>query len=341
MNKLLFPHNPNTIPRHISIPEHYFVIRLSIIIPLLGDAKRLDDTLVSVLENRPNNCEIIVVHNVPYDDPYQLAGEVRFVEAPARATTAECLNLGLAAGRAPVVHVLACGVEVSSGWAEAAIRHLSDAEVAAVAAVMSSKDDPHKVVSAGLGYRAEGVAWRLGQAVEPADLDKCQAELCGPDVLAAFYCHSALEAVGGFSGQATDTLLGIDAALKLQRLGFRCALEPGCLVRVDAAVADERPGFRLGRDSERLFWRWASTRGWTRSLLGHAALAIGECALGLWRPPHLAQLAGRACGAIQAALTGRGTSPNETLFAKPTTVIDAKHLADARIRNGQRLSRAA
>ena len=321
------------------------MIRLSIIIPLLGDEKRLDDTLVSVLENRPSNCEIIVVHNVPYDDPYQLAGEVRFVEAPPTATAAECLNLGLDAGRAPVVHVLACGVEVSSGWADAAIRHLGDAEVAAVATVVSSKDDPRKVVSAGLGYRTEGVAWRLGQAVEPAELDKCRAELCGPDALAAFYCRSALEAVGGFSGQATDTLMGIDAALKLRRLGFRCALEPGCFVRADAALADERPGFRHGRDVERLFWRWASTRGWARSLLEHAALAVGECAIGFWRPPYLAQLAGRACGAIQAALTARRTSPNETLFAEPTPTIDAnadvKHLAVARIRDGRRLSRAA
>ncbi|MCD4728196.1 MAG: hypothetical protein K8R46_11070 [Pirellulales bacterium] len=321
------------------------MIRLSIIIPLLGDEKRLDDTLVSVLENRPNNCEIIVVHNEPYDDPYQLAGEVRFVEAPPRATAAECLNLGLAAGRAPVVHVLACGVEVSSGWAEAAIRHLGDAEVAAVATVVLSNNDPQKIVSAGLGYRAEGVAWRLGQAVEPAELGKCRAELCGPDALAAFYCHSALEAVGGFSGQATDTLMGIDAALKLRRLGFRCALEPRCCVRADADLADERPSFRHGRDAERLFWSWASTRGWARSLLEHATLTVGECAFGLWRPPYLAQLAGRACGAIQAALAGRRTSPNGTLFAEPTPAIDAdadaKPLAAARVHDGRRLSRAA
>ena len=62
--------------------------RLSIVIPVLGDPQQLDDTLLSVLENRPANCEILVVHNQPYHDPYNLSDEVRFVEAergPARS----------------------------------------------------------------------------------------------------------------------------------------------------------------------------------------------------------------------------------------------------------------
>ena len=78
---------------------------------------------------------------------------------------------------------------------------------------------PRQIVSAGLGYRTEGVAWRVGQGLGPAELGKCRAELRGPDVSAAFYRNSALEAVGGFSRQATDALMGIDAALALQRLG--------------------------------------------------------------------------------------------------------------------------
>jgi len=57
------------------------VPRLSIVIPVLGDPRKLDDTLVSVLENRPAHCEILVVHNEPYDDPYQLSNEVCFIEA--------------------------------------------------------------------------------------------------------------------------------------------------------------------------------------------------------------------------------------------------------------------
>ena len=59
--------------------------RLSIVIPVLGNVEGLEDTLVSVLENRPVDCQIVVVLNRPYDDPYDLKDEVCFVEAPPGA----------------------------------------------------------------------------------------------------------------------------------------------------------------------------------------------------------------------------------------------------------------
>ena len=66
--------------------------RLSIVIPVLGDSQQLDDTLVSVLENRPANCEILVVHNEPYHDPYHLSDEVQFVEAQCGASMVACIE---------------------------------------------------------------------------------------------------------------------------------------------------------------------------------------------------------------------------------------------------------
>ena len=125
------------------------MLRLSIVIPVLGDPQQLDDTLVSVLENRPANCEIVVVHNRPYHDPYRLSDEVRFIEAERGTALAECLNRGLAASRASVVHVLTCGVEVSAGWADVAFRRFGDPDVAAVGSVVLNRDDPEKAISAG------------------------------------------------------------------------------------------------------------------------------------------------------------------------------------------------
>ena len=98
LNKLPFPQDPKecygTFLAGISR-----VPRLSIVIPSVGDCNLLEDSLVSVLENRPADCEVLVVHNRPYDDPYNLAGEVRFVQANPRAGLAECLDMGTAAGR--------------------------------------------------------------------------------------------------------------------------------------------------------------------------------------------------------------------------------------------------
>ena len=194
--------------------------------PSLGRSKLLDDTLVSVLENRPANCEIIVVHTEPYDDPYDLADEVRFFKARRRAGIVECLNLALAASRAPVVHVLACGVEVSPGWADAALRHFRDPQVAEVAAMLLDPNDRQRVISAGLGNRAEGTVCRIGQGRDVIEASNDLHSLCGPDMSAAFYRKSALKAVGGFSPQAADGMAGIDVAMALRR-GFRWCVGTG------------------------------------------------------------------------------------------------------------------
>ena len=58
--------------------------RLSIVIPVLGNLDRLEDTLVSVLANRPADCQVVVVLDQPYADPYDLKDEVQFIELPGQ-----------------------------------------------------------------------------------------------------------------------------------------------------------------------------------------------------------------------------------------------------------------
>jgi GT2 family glycosyltransferase len=316
------------------------VLRLSIVIPVLGDLRPLDDTLVSILENRPANCELLVVHNAPYDDPYDLAGEVQFVQAPPRAGFAECLNLGLSASRAPVVHLLACGVEVRPGWAEAALRHFRNPEVAAVAPVLVHHDDHETVASAGLGYRAEGVVCRVGRGRTPEEVADGHDELCSPDAVAGFYRRSAVEAVGGFSPSPVDTLTVIDVALSLREAGFRCVVEPDSQAQVDKTTVRDKIGFRHGCHAERLFWRWASSHGRLRSLAAHSALVAGECVVGLWRPFMLLQLAGRAVGLIHAVMANRRSTPSEAVDDEPS-VIASPRLAIATCREERRSARAA
>ena len=315
--------------------------RLSIVIPVLGDPQQLDDTLLSVLENRPADCEILVVHNQPYHDPYNLSDEVRFVEAPRGAGVVECWNRGVAASCSPVVHVLACGVEVCPGWADAGLRHFGDPGIAAVAAVVVDRNDRGKIVSAGLGYRVEGTAWRLGRHSRPDNVAACRQDLCGPDTLAAFYRKSAIESVHGFAAWTGGVWAGIDLALALRRAGFRCALEPQCVAHVRAAATDPEPAFRYGRNAERLFWRWASSQGWLASLAGHFALLAGLCVISLWRPSGLLQLAGRVCGAMQATFAKRRSKPAEAVSVEKPAVVAAPHFVVAPLREGQRSSRVA
>ena len=313
--------------------------RLSIVIPVLGDPRQLDDTLVSVLENRPEQCEILVVHNRPYADPYQLGDEVVLIEAPRRAGLAECLNLGLSASRAAIVHVLRCGVEVRAGWTYAALRRFRDPDVAAVAAVVLAADQ-RTVFSAGLAYRSEGTPWQLARGRSTAEAAADQQHLCGPDLLAGFFRRSVLEVLGGFSVSAGDAVTAIEAALELRHAGFRCVLESECLARVGAVAACERSNFARGRDVERLFWRWAPFHGWTGSLIGHVALVAGQFAICMWRPSMIVQLAGRMSGALRA-LCGRSESNEPEVESIEPSVISASQLVGARLEHQQRSARAA
>jgi hypothetical protein len=317
------------------------VPRLSIVIPVLGDSPQLDDTLLSVLENRPASCEIVVVHNRPYHDPYHLGDEVQFIQAERGATMVECLNQGLAASSAPIVHILTCGVHVCSGWADAALRHFRDPDIAAVGAVVLHRDDRRRTISAGLGYCADGTAWRLEQLNESGDVTGGEPDFFGPDTLAAFYRRCVVQSLGGLSPWAGDSLAGIDLALALRHAGFRCVLEPRCVTHVDAATTYIEPAFRRGRNVERLFWRWASRQGWVSSLGAHVALLAGQCVTGLWHPSMFAQLAGRAWGALQLIFTRRRRRAAEPALVTKPSVIAAPHFSTERLHKERRSSRVA
>ena len=69
--------------------------RLSIIIPHRNNDQRLEETILSVLENRPRDCEVIVVHDGSYRDPYDLGDEVVYVQEEPNSSAVELLNAGL------------------------------------------------------------------------------------------------------------------------------------------------------------------------------------------------------------------------------------------------------
>ncbi|MEI7862936.1 MAG: glycosyltransferase, partial [Planctomycetota bacterium] len=109
-------------------------VKLSIVIPAPGDTQALEETLVSVLENRPAHCEVIVALGCEYADPWNIGDEVQFVRAEGLGLVA-CVNAGIAASTGSVVHLLAAGWKATPGWTEAALVRLRDSRVGAVAAV--------------------------------------------------------------------------------------------------------------------------------------------------------------------------------------------------------------
>jgi hypothetical protein len=110
---------------------------------------------------------------------------------------------------------------------------------------------------------------------------------------------------------------------------------------VDAASIEDKPTFRLGLDCELLFWRWASAQGWVRSLVGHAALAAGQCVLGLWHPRMLILMAGRAWGVSRWMLGPHLSKRAESSDDDMPSVIVSPHFASAEEPDNRRESTRA
>ncbi len=241
--------------------------RLACIIPALGNTESLETTLVSVLERRPDDCEVLVVLNAPYADPYNLQGEVQFLQAGANADLISCLNLGIAETKAPIVHLLASGCQVDDAWIEQALPHFDDPRVAAVTPAIYDANNHQQLLAAGVGYRRGGrktICRTLPQADEESSLHSV-----GPLLQAAFYRKAALNAIGGLPAGLGEQLADVDLALALRHARWQIELEPKCRVFAPAIEAPEANGFSTGLHAERLFWRHVPEVGGLVGLLAH------------------------------------------------------------------------
>jgi len=269
------------------------VQRLSIIVPSRGDLKQLEDTLVSVLENQPERSEVVVVLNKPYDDPYDLRGEVKFVEARPGADLVDCFACGLSACRAPVVHTIAAGFEATSGWADHALARFGEADVAAVAPVVVDRVNPDRILSAGVRWTSAG---SIGRIAVGQRLDRFTANnplLCGPELAVGFYRRDVLELVDALRHHGSELATATDLALAMRLAGYRAVHEPASVTTATGELLASRGAWREGFASERLFHRWMEVPGWKRSWAAHTVLVAMECLQAPLRPSILKRLAGR------------------------------------------------
>jgi len=272
------------------------VCRLSVVIPHLGNATLLENTLASVLANRPGDCEVLAVLAEPYDDPYDVKGEVRFVAGQTCRDLVAAVNLGIHLSRAPIVHVLWSGVEVTEGWAEIALRHFRDPRVAAVAPVVLQVEDRSRVAAAGVVYHVGGATLALDQGEPVISLASRPKRVLAAHPAAAFFRRSSLERIGGLGPSWSGQLASLDAALTFQQLGLWTVLEPRSRVAGPCPGAAQASAFREALKAEQFFWRWAPLLGPMRSLASHGILVVGEGARGIFDFSVLPRLAGRLVG---------------------------------------------
>ena len=281
--------------------------RLSIVIPTPADTAAMEETLVSVLEHRPDDCEIVVSLGCEYADPWNIREEVRFVQAPVGSSLVGCVNLGVAASEGEVVHVLAAGWRATEGWTDRPMERLEDDDVGAVVPLGVAGDDRDHVVSAGVrcavgGRRIDVAAdtrWRKAKAVEcpPAGATVPQ----GPVLEAGFWRSDALELAGrGFATVCGDAMADADMAITLARSGLRVVVEPYSQVIAPAATTGKvrTRSFVAGLHAERLFWRSVAGSSFLPALVMHVVEIVRHAVV---RAPlgTLPMLVGRMVAVLQ------------------------------------------
>ena len=275
---------------------------LSIVIPTVADTAALEETLVSVLENRPPDCEIVVPLACPYDDPWNIRDEVTFVDAPRAARLVACTNLGIAASRGQIVHVLAAGWRATPGWTDRPMEHFAVADIGAVVPAVVAEDDPARVVEVGVriargGRRVAGTAPRQAGA-ELASGTSALLE-------AGFWRADVLQLAGpGFSTACGDALADADLAAAVGCLPMPVIYEAESRV-IRGPLRRQPRSFTAGLHAERLFWRslgGESVIGACTAVAAHAFEIIRDAAV---RLPlgTLPMLAGRGVAMVEFGST--------------------------------------
>jgi hypothetical protein len=312
------------------------VPRLSIIIPWRDDNTAFEDTLVSVLQNRPEHCEVLVVHPHEYQDPYGLDDEVRYLASSA-ATELDRINDGIAAARGEILHVLRCGLEVIEGWVEPALAEFADQQVALVAPLIVQRGDRQRLATAGVSYQAGGTRRLCGVGQRLNRLDRALPAVIAPTLSAGFYRRDLVAAWGGFDVTVGQQLADVDLGLTFRELEYQCVVSRDSRV-VGEVETSGGQGFRQGRDEERLYWRHADPGAGLLELARHLLTVAGSSLRALPSPGALTQLAGRLVGWSEHGLQ-RQFRQRVTQFATPDLLaIPAREQAEA---ERQPLRRAA
>ncbi len=277
--------------------------QLSIIVPLVHAPQLFEDTLVSVLENRPAGCEVLVVHPGDYEDPYGLSDEVRFISVAPTADGNSMVNAAARAAAGRILHLLQPGVLAKDGWTDAAMLRFRDPEMAAVAPLVLDARNHNRVLVAGLRYSPggrvilQGAGTRFGKAERTL-----RDEITGPTRMAAFYRRSAFLALEGFCPHAGPWLADIDLGLCMRRLGYGCELERRSMVTGFEEYITPPLSFLTGRQAEQVFWRHRHHSRGSLSLPAHVA----EVFSAVLTRPHRASTYTHLVGRLSALFTNSG-----------------------------------
>lgn len=204
--------------------------RLTIIIPHRSSDEHLEATLVSVLENQPEESEVIVVHDGTYSDLYCIGDEALLIRGEPGASTTRLLNTAMQHANAPIISVVLDGVRVLPGWADGFDLAFEDPAVACLAVNSDSVESRRAGITPVTRASAKSaLSGRL-------DASFGSAQYAGPSLACGFYRRSSLDKLGGWNERLSVAAADVELAWLMQSVGVVCESASGLHFSVDEDV---------------------------------------------------------------------------------------------------------
>ncbi len=208
---------------------------LSIVVPHLGNDSSFESSLVSVLENRPRRCEVLVCHDGSYPDPFDLGDEVRFVtsqsnDLPSLITTAA----HAAQGR--LLHVLCEGQQATEGWTDSAIDCFDDSSVATAAPVIG---DANGKATQALGWTQSSASLCAPVAAGKRTISRRdRAAVQGAYLPASFWRTDVVRSLDAVPTSGNALVAAVVWAAAIRTAGLRCYSDAESRVVAGVEFAD-------------------------------------------------------------------------------------------------------
>ena len=210
--------------------------RLSLIVPFQCDSQALENTLVSVLELRSPDDELLIVHRGEYQDPYGLQGnEAKVLETPASTSLAEQLNIAVQNATGDVLQVVLPGTVLEPDWCVDALAAFDELDVDMIALGVSGSG----ANSLQYGFEADLIPQRraTGEA----------SKIAGPLLAGTMIRRSAIECLGGWNTKIPGDLIDFELCLMAKLLGLQVGVVEGSSVTCDESRSMVLSHYELGR----------------------------------------------------------------------------------------------
>lgn len=242
--------------------------RLSIVVPHGGNDAAFESSLVSVLQHRPDGCEVIVPHDGSYDDPFELGDEVRFVDSASTSVLRQIAEAAeLSIGR--FIHVVADGHTATENWTEAALAQFEGHETGVVVPVVRDTDS----------QRIEHAGWRstATTACEMIGFDEKQVSqktivrVEGAFLATSFWRRDLLRSLTA-TYRGNDTIeASLVYGLATSDAGWRCVVATDSEMGLDLEADLVDYDLRIQQNQRRLqaivdHYRSGGSAGWARGI---------------------------------------------------------------------------